>query len=427
MLHACAVVPEWVSLNPPSGCLPYPQSKWEPILASGPNHNRINSLEIRFPAHIFAERSRTITLSNRECLMDRPEKISFMYEVSGRCNLRCVFCYNTWKMNSETPKAELSTRQTLNLLAKVTDETGCNDISLSGGEPLMRDDIFEIISFIKKKNVKVSLISNGTLLKEETIDRCLSCGVDVFQVTLLSDKPELHNRLSGGQAFDKVIEAILNIRKRNGTVYTFFVGLADNIHTFKGTLELNVLLGVQNVALGRFTPGGSGLKGWDKLMPSPEMIDEALGIGDEMSRKYRIAVSVSTPILPCLNKISRYKNVRFSFCSVGNKEHSLFGIDPEGNLKVCSHSPYSLGNLLEKPFDHLIKNQFLRDFSQTVPPFCRDCPELSICRGGCRSSAHVCYGSLAEEDPYLKLWKAKARKPINSSFRTTGVESVKDS
>jgi radical SAM protein with 4Fe4S-binding SPASM domain len=362
--------------------------------------------------------------------MNRPEKISLTYEISRRCNLHCDFCYNAWKMDGEPSSVggvsskingaarQLNTRQTLSLLAKTIDETGCSDISLSGGEPMLREDIFDVISFIKKRNVKVSLISNGTLLTEEAIDRCLSSGLDVFQITLLSDKREFHDRLSGGVAFDKVIETIFNIKKRNGTVYTFFVGLADNIHTFKGTMELNVLLGVSNVALGRFTPGGSGLKGWESFMPTPDMIDEALEAADDIVRKHRISLSVSTPILPCLNDISRYKGIRFGFCAVGNKKHSLFGIDPEGNLKVCSHSPHILGNLLDKPFEDLVSDDpFLEDFIKTIPSFCRDCPEVSTCRGGCRSSAHVSYGSFAEEDPYLKLWKARAKKPTPSSFR----------
>lgn len=358
-------------------------------------------------------------------LIIEPKKISLTYEFSRLCNLRCAFCYNAWKMDGGPSAKELRPRQVLSLLAKAMDETGCSDISLSGGEPLLRKDIFDVIAFIKRRNVKVSLITNGALLTEEAIDRCLSSGLDAFQVTLLSDKRELHNRLTGAEVFDKAIEAILNIKKRNGTVYTFFVGLADNIHTFKGTLELNVLLGVSNVALGRFTPGGSGLKGWERHMPSPDAIDRALEAADQISRRHRVAVSVSIPILPCLNDISKYRSIRFGFCAVGNVEHSLFGIDPEGNLKVCSHSSYILGNLLEKPFAQLINDQFLEDFVGTLPPFCRDCPEAPICRGGCRSSAHVCYGSLEEEDPYLKLWKAKARKPVTSSFKGAVGESAK--
>jgi radical SAM protein with 4Fe4S-binding SPASM domain len=356
-------------------------------------------------------------------LMNMPQKISFMYEVSGGCNQSCTFCYNTWRKDDCTPKGQLGTRETLNLLGKVISETKCDSISLSGGEPLLRGDIFEIISYIKKNGVKVNLISNGLSMTEEVVDRCVSSGVDLFQVTLLCDRPELHHRLTGVDGFSAVLDAILNIKKKNGTVYTFFVGLADNIRSFRKTLELNVLLGVSTVALGRFIPGGAGFDGWEKFLPSPEMIDKALEIGDEMCRKYPLSISISTPILPCLNDISRYKNIRFGFCGTCNKVHSVFGIDPEGNLKVCSHSPHLLGNLLEEPFERLIDNSFIGDFSGTVPAFCRDCPDLPHCRGGCRSSANVCSGSFDAEDPYLEHWKSRARKPAVPTFDGCGPES----
>lgn len=309
-------------------------------------------------------------------------------------------------------------------MEKVIDETACSHISLSGGEPLLRKDIYELIFLIKKHNVKVVLISNGLLLTEEAIDRCISSGVDTFQISLLSDKASHHNRLTGAESFEKVVETILNIRKRNGTVYTFFVGLSDNIQRFNEVMELNVLMDVRNVAFGRFTPGGSGLTGWEKMMPDPSAVDEALMTADEFCRKYPISVTVSTPVLPCLNKISKYKNVRFCFCGAGRKDHSIFGIDPEGNLKMCSHSPYLLGSLFEKSFDELIRHPFMDDVQEALPAFCRDCPEASVCRGGCPSSAYVCYGSLCDEDPYLKLNKSSAEKPQAGSFTDTDGISI---
>jgi radical SAM protein with 4Fe4S-binding SPASM domain len=348
--------------------------------------------------------------------MKRPKRIVLMYEVSGNCNCRCVFCYNAWKIEGKRRARELESGRVFDLLEKAIDETGCECITLSGGEPLLREDIFGIISRVKRRNVSVSLVSNGALLTDETVDRCISSGVDRFQISLLSDDREMHNRLSGGNVFERVIEAVLSILKRGGTVSTFFVGLADNIGRLKDTLELNALLGVRTVALGRFVPGGEGLTGWERYMPAPEAIDDALAAGDELCAKYGMTLSISTPIPPCLNDMTSYRRVRPSFCGVGNPERSLFAIDPMGNLKVCTHSPIKLGNLLDEPFERLLEHEFLDGFIETVPPFCSDCPDVGVCRGGCRSSAHLCYGSLDSEDPYLRLWREKARKSAVSCF-----------
>jgi radical SAM protein with 4Fe4S-binding SPASM domain len=345
-----------------------------------------------------------------------PKRTVLMYEVSGDCNCRCVFCYNAWKIGGDRRTAELGTGRALALLEKAIDETGCESITLSGGEPLLRNDIFEIISCIKKRNVSVSLVSNGALLTDETIDRCISSGVDRFQITLLSDDRGQHDRLSGCATFERAIEAILNIKKRGGAVYTFFVGLADNIDRFGGTLELNALLDVRTVALGRFVPGGTALAGWEAYMPAPDAIDRALAAGDAVCGKYGMTISVSTPLLPCINDVTGYRRIRPSFCGVGDAGRALFALDPLGNLKVCSHSPVSLGNLLEEPFERLLESEFLDRFIEAVPPFCRDCPDLSPCRGGCRSSAHLCYGSVEAEDPYLRHWRDRARKPDAPHF-----------
>ncbi len=352
----------------------------------------------------------------------KPETLTLTYEISRACNLRCRFCYNAWKMDDRAETEEISTRDSLRLLEKVIDETGCSEITLSGGEPLLRKDIFEIIRFVKKRGVKVALVTNGTLITKDVADKCISEGVDVFQVSLLSDERDLHDNLACSEAFEKAIEGILNVRNKNGTVYTFFVGTRQNISTFRGALELNVLLGVRNAALGRFVPGGAGMSRWQDMMPSPEMLQDALDAAGELARRYPIAISISTPILPCLVDLSRYETITPGFCTVGNKQHTLFAIDPVGNLKVCSHSPYILGNLFEKSFSEIIKNKFLADFVETLPEFCRDCPVATICRGGCRSSAHLCYGSFEDEDPYLRTWKAQADKTSPSLLKLKAKE-----
>jgi radical SAM protein with 4Fe4S-binding SPASM domain len=335
--------------------------------------------------------------------------ITLTFEVSRSCNLRCEFCYNAWKIDGKQETGEASTGLALKLLDKAIAETGCSEITLSGGEPLLRQDIFELIRFIKKKGVKVALVTNGTLLTKETADRCLSEGVDLFQISLLSDKQDLHNSLAGCSSFDRAVEGIINVRNGKGTVCTFFVGTSRNIRTFRGALELNVLLGVQNVALGRFVPGGEGMNRWQALLPEPETLQAALDSASELARRYPIAVSISTPILPCLVDLSRYDNIDLGFCAVG-RATTLFAIDPVGNVKVCSHSPHVLGNLLETPFKTIARNTFIKDFVATLPEYCRDCAAVSICRAGCRSSAHLCYGSFEAEDPYLKTWKAQADK-----------------
>jgi radical SAM protein with 4Fe4S-binding SPASM domain len=344
-------------------------------------------------------------------MVQAPENISYMFEIAESCNQRCSFCYNAWRTGGEPAKRQLSTADALRVLERVIDETPCHSVSLSGGEPFLRADIFELIAFIKAKNRKACVITNGLALSEGKIHRCLSAGVDVIQISLLGDKPEIHDRLAGVRGFDRAVDAIFEAKRAGARVHVFFVATAQNIASFRGVLELCVLLGVEHVSFGRFLPGGAGLTGWEKLLPSPDAIDAALDAAEEFCRKYGIGVSAANPIPPCLNDTSKRARVKTGFCAVGRADHAFFAIDPEGNLKLCSHSPVALGSLLTTPFEKILRHPFVEEFRNAVPEFCRDCPEAASCGGGCRSSAHVCYGSVESEDPYLGLWKTRARKP----------------
>ncbi len=75
-----------------------------------------------------------------------------------------------------------------------------------------------------------------------------------------------------------------------------------------------------------------------------------------------------------------------------------------GNLRVCNHSSFILGNLLEKSFFELAKHPYVSQFRKTLPKECASCPpEISDhCHSGCKAAAEECYGSLEESEPFLK-------------------------
>ena len=118
-----------------------------------------------------------------------------LYEVTKRCQNSCVFCYNVWKETADYPQGELSTEDSLRMLDSVFQATGCEFIGLTGGEPLLRDDIFEIASFIASRKVLPVLISNGRLLTRETVARCMDSGVSYFEVSLHPHQPAVHDAL----------------------------------------------------------------------------------------------------------------------------------------------------------------------------------------------------------------------------------------
>lgn len=113
--------------------------------------------------------------------------------VTYKCNMQCIMC-DLWRRKVEN---ELS----FNEIKKIVDDLsylGVSGIALSGGEPLVRKDIFDIIKYIKSKKIPVAMSTNGLLLaKKETTDILFESGIDSIALSLDSVNPELHNRLRG--------------------------------------------------------------------------------------------------------------------------------------------------------------------------------------------------------------------------------------
>ncbi len=96
----------------------------------------------------------------------RPRLQSLIFEVTQACNHACLHCYNVWQGPQSTPypRGQLDTAPTLDLLAKALDETTCSHVTLTGGEPLLRQDLPTILEFLQRRHIRVTLISNGRLL-----------------------------------------------------------------------------------------------------------------------------------------------------------------------------------------------------------------------------------------------------------------------
>jgi radical SAM protein with 4Fe4S-binding SPASM domain len=347
---------------------------------------------------------------------------SLIFEITQRCNNDCIYCYNVWKNSLRYPSGEIATENIKTLLAKAIKESGCRQITISGGEPLLRDDLPDIISFICEKNCSVGMISNGTLYDEKTAKEHIKLGVSIFELPLLSAEREIHNRLCRRNTFDKVTEAIANIKLHGGIVIVVFVGTKLNIDGFENMVELSLGLGADGIMFNRFNVGGEGTKHIDELLPSIEQVRQALDSAEELSQKYKVSISCSIAIQPCLIDTTVYENLSFGYCAAGT-DRAYYTIDSLGNLRMCNHTPSIIGNLFEESFARLTSKDRITGFMEKRPAFCNGCPMEMTCLGGCKAAAEACYGSLSMEEPFLALNKNRAVIPnrvINKELIVTG-------
>ncbi len=337
----------------------------------------------------------------------KPKLQSLIFEVTQRCNHTCLHCYNVWQgepadCRNPYPRGELDTTQTLRLLAKALDETDCHHVTLTGGEPLLRADLPLLLDFLRQRNVRFTLISNGHLLDEPRAISLIEQGIALFELPLLSHRRETHDRLSGAPgAWDAVLEAMANIRLHHGQVVTAFVATRLNIEHLYETIRLAYAFGARGLMLNRFNPGGRGRLHLLELLPTIEQVREALKVAEAASVEFGLPISCSIPIQPCLIDTSAFPHLGFGYCAAGT-ERAYYTLDPLGNVRPCNHSTTILGNLFEESFGELVSPERMKGFVHAYPAQCHTCKLGTTCQGGCKAAAEVCEGSLEEVEPFLR-------------------------
>jgi len=336
---------------------------------------------------------------------------SFVFEVIQACNHDCLHCYNAWKNAAPYPAGQLDTPTTLTALSKMLDQTGAALVSLSGGEPLLRPDVFQIVDYLNSRRVTVNLISNGSQFIPANLRRLLPDRISIFELPLLSADRAIHDRMSGSEdAFDRVTMAIADLKAARQRVVCVFVATNLNLPTWRETAELAVALGADGIMFNRFNPGGRGFANLSMLQATPAELQAAMDEAEMISGEYQIPISCPIAMPPCLFDTARYQRLTFGFCAAGT-ERAYFTLDPLGNVRPCNHSPRILGNILQQDFDELAQSETMREFMQARPPFCGGCKHEKVCLGGCKAAAEACHGCVGGMDPFLAAFAGEATKP----------------
>ena len=138
--------------------------------------------------------------------------------ITYRCNLKCAFCYAGCNLtqNPINSDKELTTKELKNIISKIFNQAKVPSISFTGGEPTLRKDLPELISYAKKLGMRVNLISNGTLIDKNKAEELVAAGLDSVQISIEGIDAKTHDHLVGKKgAFDLSVAAI-NILKQTG-------------------------------------------------------------------------------------------------------------------------------------------------------------------------------------------------------------------
>ncbi|MBT6738915.1 MAG: radical SAM protein [Nitrospina sp.] len=269
-------------------------------------------------------------------------------ELETQCNLNCRFCYNYWRPDPTNSPSTLKTEEWLKIIERLAKEYHCSTIALSGGEPLLRNDILEIIQYCKSLFLNVVVTSNGYILDRPLAQEIKSLGVNTVQIPLLSNKREVHDYLSGRICMEQTLRSIISSKAVGLNVAVVVVLTSLNVHDFFNVMKLCYALGIPRIIVNQFVPGGNGILNNRELEISDDyLLEEIIIEADSLAVNLEQQIELGIPINFKQNKSYQLKQTTQGSCSACRTLDSLV-IDPSGEIKQCSHWESGLGNILSR-------------------------------------------------------------------------------
>jgi radical SAM protein with 4Fe4S-binding SPASM domain len=306
------------------------------------------------------------------------------WNFTRRCNLKCAHCY----INATTQELadELTTEESKRLIDQIC-EVSRPLLILSGGEPLLRSDVYEIISYGASKGLKMGLGSNGSLIDDAAARRLKDAGITTVSISLDSHIPEQHDEFRGvAGAWEKAVGAIKALRENGVLVQVNTTVTQQNYDQIDDIMSLAESLGVENFHLFFLVPTGRGAKIADISPAKYESMIKTV-----FAKAARHKLNVRPSCAPQFMRIA--KNMGLDMrqwirgCIAGLYYCRVYA---NGDITPCPYLPIKLGNIREKSFKEIWfgSDMFkaLRDFN-ALKGKCGICEYKLVC-GGCRARAY---------------------------------------
>ena len=277
-----------------------------------------------------------------------------------------------------------------------------SSISFSGGEPLLVPRLFDLILKARFAGSNVHLLTNGTLLTDDTIGYCRDLGVEMIQIPILAPDAELHDSITGlAGSWQRAVATARKIARWDSSrLIPVFILSALNISYVLPTLELYRDLGVKHIMFNRFNVGGLGIQHWKALRLTTQQLQDTFAAASRFLVENNMVANsgVCSPI--CILDPKHYPGIRFAHCNT-DVSHRPITVNYRGDVRYCNHSPRALGNIHREPLSQILTQATASGYFDSVPDVCAQCSLWSRCRGGCRAASEQLYGRFDLADPIL--------------------------
>lgn len=334
--------------------------------------------------------------NNGAVLQHAPKPLWLLAEVTYRCPLHCAFCYNPTDYDKHTQN-ELTTEEWIHALREAR-KLGALQLGISGGEPLLRDDIEEIVAEAGRLGYYSNLITSGVGLTEKRIAEFKRGGLDHIQLSMHDITKEINNFITDTNTFALKHKVAAMIKDHGYPMVLNVVIHRYNIEHIGEILEMAESLGADYVELANTQYYGWSLLNRSQLMPTSEQIDKAEAITNQFREKNGNKMKIYF-VVP------DYYADRPKKCMNGWGEVFMI-VTANGDVLPC-HSARVLPNMqFPNVREHGLKwswedspafNKFRGDSWMKEP--CRTCSEKEKDLGGCRCQAFLLTGDAEGADP----------------------------
>jgi radical SAM protein with 4Fe4S-binding SPASM domain len=321
---------------------------------------------------------------------------------TNACNARCLHCSSA---SAKRTADELTTAEICRLLRELA-EFGVLDLAVSGGEPLVRSDIFTVLECAVQSGLSVGVGSNGSTVTPERTRRLRDLGLSRIQFSLDGPK-ECHDRIRVWPGlYDKVLTAIELSSAIGLRVHVCCTICRLNVHALEELAAIVADRGVLRLNLSRFVPTGRGSQALD-LTPSEwkEVIHRCAALRARYAGRMDVVGHLAQEVLVRPELVD---TACFAGCQAGSGQGC---ISANGTVYPCVLLPVPVGNVRTTPFSQIWENsEVLQELRArtSLEGKCGTCRVRAHC-GGCRAVAYAKTGDWRAADP--RCWLPDTRVP----------------
>jgi len=334
------------------------------------------------------------------------------WELTARCNLRCKHCRA--EAQEDFAEGELSTAEIIRVAEGIR-ESADPIVILTGGEPLVRPDFFEICDACTKLFTRVALATNGTQIDRPLADRIVRSGIQRVSISLDGAKPETHDAFRGlPGSFEDALNGFDALKAAGASLQVNVTVTKHNADELPRLLDLILERGADAFHVFMLVPVGCGAEISDDVRLGPERFEDVLRWLVDRSMELRGKLQVKATCAPqyyrIMREVARERNMPLPESGHGGMHAHTRGclagsgvcfISRTGDVQPCGYLPLCVGNVREKKLGDIWRDSevfaSLRDVDQLTGK-CGACEYRRLCQG-CRARAYAMCGDFLAEEP----------------------------